>query len=451
MGRQSSRIWYQQHDHKEMVTFNGSSYQYHDKAYIWNGSSFDLVWEKLLGLWFKKTDIYFYNVPVIIRNANGSVKYYIDYNPNKTYRKIFPDGTEETIYSNAWIQPTSQINVDYGSDMGYTLDGKIIAVGNNFRLTNPEISWAQLKTVYSMYDIENMSPIQRQSFMEHQNYQTQAIGQGWMYNVLGSGYRWAESNGNYKGMGVYYNYGSEPTTYYIRICLISTTQSIYADYAYALPSTFKYKGGSYYIYSDFISGTYYMRHHNKDCLCVFYPETDSQTGTTSILMGYEYELPHQSISGAYTGNVVQIDEGTIFNYELDGDSFNYSLIDITCPNYVPFDFSTMSFEIVKEGTCDLQSVIGDKTIASLNIRGEGVIGNTKYLYIDINYDGTDVKDHVRYDMDSNRTQVIQHVSTTGEIDPTLAGYIPETNLVIARMMRNAPRYCLCEITDQQPT
>lgn len=30
-----------------MVTWNGSTYQYHDKAYIWNGSEFELVWEKL--------------------------------------------------------------------------------------------------------------------------------------------------------------------------------------------------------------------------------------------------------------------------------------------------------------------------------------------------------------------------------------------------------------------
>ena len=47
MGRQSSRIYFNQQDHKEMVTWNGSSYQYHDKAYIWNGNQFELVWEKL--------------------------------------------------------------------------------------------------------------------------------------------------------------------------------------------------------------------------------------------------------------------------------------------------------------------------------------------------------------------------------------------------------------------
>lgn len=30
-----------------MVTWNGSRFQYHDKAYIWNGNAFELVWEKL--------------------------------------------------------------------------------------------------------------------------------------------------------------------------------------------------------------------------------------------------------------------------------------------------------------------------------------------------------------------------------------------------------------------
>lgn len=49
MGRQTSRIWYQQKDHKEMVTYNGSTPQYHDSAWIWNGSSFELVWKKLYG------------------------------------------------------------------------------------------------------------------------------------------------------------------------------------------------------------------------------------------------------------------------------------------------------------------------------------------------------------------------------------------------------------------
>lgn len=47
MGRQSSRIWYQNKDHKEMVTWNGSRFQYHNKAYIWNNGAFQLVWEKL--------------------------------------------------------------------------------------------------------------------------------------------------------------------------------------------------------------------------------------------------------------------------------------------------------------------------------------------------------------------------------------------------------------------
>lgn len=52
MGRQSARIYYQGLDHKEMVTWDGTKYQYHDKAYIWNSqtSSFELVWEKLYGL-----------------------------------------------------------------------------------------------------------------------------------------------------------------------------------------------------------------------------------------------------------------------------------------------------------------------------------------------------------------------------------------------------------------
>jgi len=49
MGRQSSRIWYQNKDHKEMVTWDGTRFQYHDKAYIWDGNAFVLVWEKLDG------------------------------------------------------------------------------------------------------------------------------------------------------------------------------------------------------------------------------------------------------------------------------------------------------------------------------------------------------------------------------------------------------------------
>lgn len=47
MGRQTSRIWYQQKDHKEMVTYNGGKPQYHDSAWIWTGNSFQLVWKKL--------------------------------------------------------------------------------------------------------------------------------------------------------------------------------------------------------------------------------------------------------------------------------------------------------------------------------------------------------------------------------------------------------------------
>ena len=50
MGRQSARIYFNGQDHKEMVTWDGSQYVYHDKAYIWNGSEFELVWEKLYGL-----------------------------------------------------------------------------------------------------------------------------------------------------------------------------------------------------------------------------------------------------------------------------------------------------------------------------------------------------------------------------------------------------------------
>lgn len=47
MGRQSARIYFNGQDHKEMVIWDGSKYVYHDKAYIWNGSEFELVWEKL--------------------------------------------------------------------------------------------------------------------------------------------------------------------------------------------------------------------------------------------------------------------------------------------------------------------------------------------------------------------------------------------------------------------
>ena len=47
MGRQTSRIWYQQKDHKEMVTYNGRKPQYHDSAWIWKGNRFQLVWKKL--------------------------------------------------------------------------------------------------------------------------------------------------------------------------------------------------------------------------------------------------------------------------------------------------------------------------------------------------------------------------------------------------------------------
>lgn len=47
MGRQSARIYFNGQDHKEMVTWDGTQYVYHDKAYIWNGSEFELVWEKL--------------------------------------------------------------------------------------------------------------------------------------------------------------------------------------------------------------------------------------------------------------------------------------------------------------------------------------------------------------------------------------------------------------------
>jgi len=50
MGRQSARIYFNGQDHKDMVTWDGSKYVYHDKAYIWNGSDYELVWEKLYGL-----------------------------------------------------------------------------------------------------------------------------------------------------------------------------------------------------------------------------------------------------------------------------------------------------------------------------------------------------------------------------------------------------------------
>lgn len=50
MGRQSARIYFNGQDHKEMVTWDGTQYVYHDKAYIWNGSDYELVWEKLYGL-----------------------------------------------------------------------------------------------------------------------------------------------------------------------------------------------------------------------------------------------------------------------------------------------------------------------------------------------------------------------------------------------------------------
>ena len=50
MGRQSSRIYFNGQDHKEMVVWDGTRFVYHDKAYIWTPQGFELVWEKLYGL-----------------------------------------------------------------------------------------------------------------------------------------------------------------------------------------------------------------------------------------------------------------------------------------------------------------------------------------------------------------------------------------------------------------
>lgn len=147
MGRQSARIYYQGLDHKEMVTWDGTKYQYHDKAYIWNSqtSSFELVWEKYHGLKLlydtglaiepvaSENNKYIY----FTENGDGSIIYRIVVNAKN------PEA-EEYWTSSKYSKFTAPISSrgfavyaeqkQYGTDYDYEIlnleDGTVSATGN---------------------------------------------------------------------------------------------------------------------------------------------------------------------------------------------------------------------------------------------------------------------------------------------------------------------------------
>lgn len=125
MGKQTSRILWQNQDHKEMVTYINNKPQYHDSAWIWKNNKFELVWKKLysamadpiIGLMFHDDFIPYKLGDYYVGNI-GTQWVYGDIG------KIHKDTLEETTL----LQSSVSNKIQFGA---VARDGRIIALRNN--------------------------------------------------------------------------------------------------------------------------------------------------------------------------------------------------------------------------------------------------------------------------------------------------------------------------------
>jgi hypothetical protein len=290
MGRQSSRIYFNGQDHKEMVTWDGTKYQYHDKAYIWNGNAFELVWEKLpydYDLWFVKDgDLEFYHQPFIIRNANGGIRYYIDWQ-GTTLIKVFDDGTKESINLG---------NIPH-MGLGYTVDGYVLAI------EYPQYQPFPKKV--TLVNMNTMTIVKSQS-VHHQNYTPPTTSQyiycegsyttKWVHNLEIDSFRSTAI--------ITYGTSINSHTYYIGTLTVDATiRNTTFDFWMHLGGKFTTQGGSlsgagnHYLYDGYNEYCYPWHignpiENSTNTLAVFRTNLDMDEHTTTIVPAeYRYDYP----------------------------------------------------------------------------------------------------------------------------------------------------------------
>lgn len=288
MGRQSSRIYFNGQDHKEMVTWDGTKYQYHDKAYIWNGNAFELVWEKLpydYDLWFVKDgDLEFYHQPFIIRNANGGIRYYIDWQ-GTTLIKVFDDGTKESINLG---------NIPH-MGLGYTVDGYVLAI------EYPQYQPFPKKV--TLVNMNTMTIVKSQS-VHHQNYTPPTTSQ-YIYCLGPYSAKWVHNNDLFRSTTIL-TYGSSFSshTYYVGTLTVdATVRNVTFDFWMHLGNKFTTNGGSltstgnYYLYDGYNEYCYPWHignpiENSTNTLAVFRTNLDMDEHTTTIVPAeYRYDYP----------------------------------------------------------------------------------------------------------------------------------------------------------------
>lgn len=146
MGRQTSRIWLANGtDHKEMITWNGSGFQYHDKAYIWNGSKFQKVWEKIKSLTCLYDLSYYCFKPVSSKNNR-----YVYFAKTPSYK--FEDTADgSTIYRITIDNPEDDPPVIFQDDSLTTFSAPTSSQGIGMQY----VENSNTNFTYKMLDLEN--------------------------------------------------------------------------------------------------------------------------------------------------------------------------------------------------------------------------------------------------------------------------------------------------------
>lgn len=217
MGRQSSRIYWQGQDHKEMVTWNGREFQYHDKAYIWTGNAFQLVWEKLAytAIADKIDGLVFANNFVPYESAN----YYVGFYYYDSFNTEFPQNT--------LIRVDKE---DYGKESLITTERTTFGgfVNSKIFLYVYDTESRPQKKGGLIYDVENNAPIMAtDSFLS--NGLTTDYGK-YTHKIA------TENNGNISSMcTVAVNDSSGTTKYYASYVIANPNQVSCGEHSSIIP------------------------------------------------------------------------------------------------------------------------------------------------------------------------------------------------------------------------
>ena len=191
MGRQSSRIWWQNKDHKEMVTWDGTNYQYHDKAYIWDGNAFELVWEKLkYGQQANSIEALKFATTM---DPRESTRYFFGFDPEITNKLI---RVRKGSYTKSDLLTTERTHF-----AGSTRDGKLL-------LLKEYVNNRSLFDSGLLYDIDNGSPMVATD-VDYLNHDPVSL----VSNISFSNYL-AASGGNYRNIATR---GSQSGVYYAMV------------------------------------------------------------------------------------------------------------------------------------------------------------------------------------------------------------------------------------------